>query len=63
MAIKTNKETKMSDSTTTAMGCFEKAAKALDEKNHDLAAGWRDLGDAITRAQDADTRKASLTPA
>lgn len=53
----------MSDSATTAMDCFEKAAKALDNNDRDLAAGWRELGDAITRAQDADTRKVSLVGA
>lgn len=57
----TNKETNMSDSTTRAMDCFEKAAKALDDKNLELATGWRELGDAFLRAQDADTREKSLT--
>lgn len=52
----------MSDSTTRAKDCFEMASKALDEKNIDLAVGWRELGDAFLRAQDADTRK-NLVPA
>jgi hypothetical protein len=52
----------VSDATTRAKDCFEMAAKALDEKNIDLAVGWRELGDAFLRAQDADMRK-NLVPA